>query len=72
MSAVRVLLHFRKGTTLWPVSKNAARKWPVNVLTWTIEVNTVVPLWAAYGLGPVVITTLKGGPAKLSFVFFDW
>ena len=40
------------------LSKNAVSKRPIRVLTWPIRVNTVVPLWAAYGLEPVVISTL--------------
>ena len=46
-----------------------ASKWPVRVLTWLVRVITVVPLWAAYGLGPVVITTLLGGPTSLLITY---
>ena len=64
--AVRLLFQFREGTTLRPglkLSKNAARKWPLRVLTWPIRVNTVVPY--GLGLGSVVITTLWWGPFLL-------
>ena len=46
------------GSRLVALWKNAACMWPIRVLTWPVRENTVVPLRANYGLGPVVITTL--------------
>ena len=40
------------------LSGRARKKKKRRVLTWPVRVSTVVPLWAAYGLGLVVITTL--------------